>query len=387
MATDPLNAAPIGLPTTRFQLVAHGGEIALPRRRSLRGTGRIFARACQVAAAIWLFLAAVAVMKDGAAALAPALQGSILTDSIASTLGFGWLGAMLVMSGSPVAVSALALLDGAAVDAAGAFTMLTGSRLGASFVVLMVAFIYASRGRQSGAARHASLSIGVFCLLMTAVVYIPALFIGLPLLGSGVLDAIVPVHAISPPDVIQQMTAPVAAAIGAAVPASMLFFAGLALLLTSVKLFDRALPEADETARLEEHTDWRSRRWVMFGVGSAVALATMSVSVALTVLVPAVAKGYFRRRQVLPYIMGANIMTLGDTLLTAIIIGNPAGVQVVVAELLGTFAITFVLLAFLYKPLSERVVWTTDWILNSRRRLAVFVGVLFCAPLLLIQLF
>src|SRR5687767_2284306 len=71
-------------------------------------------RVVQILAAIWLFIAALAVMKTGAKALAPTLQGSFLTDSLPSTLGFGWLSAMLVMSGSPIAASALTLLDGGA---------------------------------------------------------------------------------------------------------------------------------------------------------------------------------------------------------------------------------------------------------------------------------
>ena len=56
----------------------------------------------------------------------------------------------------------------------------------------------------------------------------------------------------------------------------------------------------------------------MFALGCAVALVTMSVSVALTILVPLVAKNVVRREHVLPYIMGANITTLGDTMFVAL---------------------------------------------------------------------
>ena len=40
-------------------------------------------------------------MKAGAQALVPTLEGSIFTDNAWSTLGLGWLGACLVLSGSP----------------------------------------------------------------------------------------------------------------------------------------------------------------------------------------------------------------------------------------------------------------------------------------------
>ena len=116
------------------------------------------------AVALFLFILAIQLMKEGAKSLIPTLEGSIFTDNAWSTLGVGWLGACLVLSGSPVAASSLTLLDGGAIDRSQSFTMLTGSRLGASFVVLVVGVVYAAR-RQAG--RKAPLSIGVYSLTIT----------------------------------------------------------------------------------------------------------------------------------------------------------------------------------------------------------------------------
>ncbi len=357
-----------------------------PIRKIRDGRGR---RLLVGAIALWMFLVAIAVMKEGAAPLGDLLRGSILTDSIPSTLGFGWLGAMLVMSGSPVAVAALTMLGGDAITAAQALAMLTGSRLGASFVVLTVAFLYAMRSEPAGGRRRASVSIGIFCLVLTAIVYLPALAIALPLLRSGALD---PVDLAAPGavlDIVDMLVGRVVDFIVEIVPTTpgLLFLAGLAILLVSVRLVDLALPEAADAAHLEDHTDWRSRKWRMFAVGSLVALVTMSVSVALTVLVPAVAKGYFRRRQVMPYIMGANITTLGDTLLTAFLVGRIDAIHVVLAELLTITVITVLLLAFFYPLLQAQVPRFADWILDSRIRLYAFITTLFVVPLLLIVAF
>ncbi len=339
--------------------------------------------------ALWLFLAAIAVMKEGAAPLGDLLQGSTLTDTIASTLGFGWLGAMFVMSGSPVAVASLTMLGGGAITADQSLTMLTGSRLGASFVVLTVSFLYAVRNPPSGGRRRASVSIGIYCLVLTAIVYLPALALALPLLRSWALDPIDIAAPGSVLDLVDMAIGPVVDLVVSIVPSTpgLLFLAGLAMLLVSVRLVDLALPEAADAAHLEDHTDWRSRKWRMFAVGSLVALVTMSVSVALTVLVPAVAKGYFRRRQVMPYIMGANITTLGDTLLTAFLVGTPDAVHVVLAELVTITVITLLLLAFAYGFLQVQVTRFTDWILDSRPRLVSFIATLFVVPLLLILAF
>ena len=82
--------------------------------------------------------------------------------------------------------------------------------------------------------------------------------------------------------------------------------------------------------------------------------------------------------------MGANITTLGDTLVTAYIVGNPDGVRVVLSELVGITLVTLLLLTLLYKPMTERLVRVTDGILASRTRVGVFVATLFCVPLTLI---
>src|SRR4029453_1577861 len=81
-----------------------------------------------VVVGLFLFVTALGLMKAGASELKETLEGSIFTDNAWSTLGLGWLGACVVLSGSPMAASALALLDGGAIDRNETFTMLTGSR-------------------------------------------------------------------------------------------------------------------------------------------------------------------------------------------------------------------------------------------------------------------
>src|SRR5919108_71796 len=88
--------------------------------------------------AIFLFILAIQLMKKGAGAIGPRIQGSGLFDNGVSTLGVGWLAAYLVLSGSPVAVMALALRSNHAITELQTFTMISGSRLGASFIVLLV---------------------------------------------------------------------------------------------------------------------------------------------------------------------------------------------------------------------------------------------------------
>jgi hypothetical protein len=84
--------------------------------------------------------------------------------------------------------------------------------------------------------------------------------------------------------------------------------------------------------------------------------------------------------------MGANITTLGDTLLTAFLVAKPEAVHVVLAELVTITTITLLLIGLCYGWLQHNVTRATDWILDDRRRLAGFVALLFAVPILLVLL-
>ena len=105
---------------------------------------------------LFLFILAITLMKEGARDLAPLVRTRFAVTNPANSLGFGWLFAYLIMSGSPVAAAALTFFQAGVLDKLGAFTMITGSRLGASFIVLFIGFIYVLRGRN----RANSLSMG-----------------------------------------------------------------------------------------------------------------------------------------------------------------------------------------------------------------------------------
>ena len=327
-----------------------------------------------------LFVTALGLMKTGAKELIPALEGSVFTDNGWSALGTGWLGACLVLSGSPIAASSLTLLDGGAINGSESFAMLTGSRLGASFVVLVVGIVYAMR-RHAG--RKAPLSIGIYSLSITAVAYLPGAALGWWLLTDGHLDRI---DLAASPDVVSVTDKAfgwLADLLVEVLPGWTLFPIGVAVLLGAFACIDRVLP-AVESERIEGRASRLSNPWVMFGVGCAVAFLTLSVSVALTLLVPLVANGYVKREDTIPYIAGANITTLADTLVAAIILGNAEAVRVVLAEVIGVATVTIVLLAVAYPLIRRGAIGWATLVLSRRRNLATFMGLLFLVPVGLI---
>ena len=229
------------------------------------------------AAALFLFVLAIQLMKEGAKALAPTLEDSPLFSNAVSTLGFGWLGAYIVLSGSPIAAVALSLYVGGATTQLQTFTMLSGSRLGASFVVLLVGFLYALRNR--GRNRGESIGMGVLALSLTAIVYVPGMLIGYAILKSGVLGGI---HWSASSDVLSIVDVIWGPAVDliTGLPGWTLLPIGLGLILLAFRLLDNVLPQLDGERHGGGKGSWMKRPWPMFGLGCLVATLTLSVSVA-----------------------------------------------------------------------------------------------------------
>jgi hypothetical protein len=330
-------------------------------------------------------------MRVGAASLDILQTGGFLVRNPGSTLGLGWLGALLVLSGSPIAATSLTLVAAGEQVVGGAqrftemqgFTMLTGSRLGAAFVVLLTAVIYTFRS--NGGERRKPLSTAVMALSTTAVIYVPSAIIGALLLNWGPFSGLELQFPAQFSDLIDLVYGPIIDRIDEW-PSAILFFGGLGVLLLSFKAIDSVLPQLDEGGVEGPRTAWLRRKWPMFGLGCLVALVTMSVSVALTLLVPLVAKGYAKREHILPYIMGANITTLGDTMLAAFALDSPATVRIVLAQIIASTIVSVIILTFFYPQVRSGIWRFQRQMIKSRSRLAGFTAALFFVPVAIITI-
>jgi solute carrier family 34 (sodium-dependent phosphate cotransporter) len=329
--------------------------------------------------AMYLFILAVQIMKTGAAAIGPDIQGQFPFANGISTLGFGWLGAYFVLSGSPVAATAISLFGAGTLTKLQTFTMLSGSRLGASFIVLLTGFLYAARNRQDPN-RGEPIGMGIQAMTMTALVYLPGMMIGYGIIRSGLLDGL-NLHASGKLEAAMSVVwGPIVDAIEGVVPEALMFLVGLLVILASFKVLDHVLPQVSSDTTASKRASWMRRPWTMFALGCIVATLTLSVSVALTVLIPLAVKGYVRRDEALPYIMGANITTLADTLVVAMLQRDPVAAQIVLAEAIGVTIVSLAILAFWYQPVKRGVIRLDDYFVGSTRRLAIFVGILFVLP-------
>ena len=331
-------------------------------------------------ASLYLFVLAVTLMKDGARGIAPLVRNLLDVTNAANALGFGWLFAYVIMSGSPIAAAALTFFDAGVVDELGAFAMITGSRLGASLIVLFIGFLYMLRGRD----RATSLSMGLLSLSVTATTYLPSLLLGMVILKTGMLDRIQLRFGTLLLSVVDHVVEPVAGVAVSVLPSWAVFVVGLGVFWLSFNLFDKCLPQ---TALKESQVGWISRLvyrpWVMFALGALVTLISMSVSLSLAILVPLSARGYVRRENVIPYIMGANITTFIDTLLAAVLLDNSWSFTIVFVQMLSITTVSVFILATTYRRYERGMLSFVASMTASNRNLALFMAVIFVVPIVL----
>jgi sodium-dependent phosphate cotransporter len=329
---------------------------------------------------LYLFVLAITLMKEGSRGLAPLVRNLLDVTSAANALGFGWLSAYAIMSGSPIAAAALTFFDAGVVDELGAFAMITGSRLGASFIVLFIGFLYVLRGRD----RATSLSMGLLSLVVTATTYLPSLLLGIVILRTGVLDGMQLRSGALLSSVVDWVVEPVTGVAVSLLPGWAVFVVGLGVIWVSFNLFDKCLPQ---TTLKESQVGWMSRLvyrpWVMFALGALITLISMSVSLSLAILVPLSARGFVRRENVIPYIMGANITTFIDTLLAAVLLDNTWSFTIVLVQMLSITAVSVVILATAYRRYERGVLSFVASMTASNRSLALFIAVILVVPMVL----
>jgi Na+/phosphate symporter len=164
-----------------------------------------------------------------------------------------------------------------------------------------------------------------------------------------------------------------------------MFAIGVGVLLTSFSIFDRVLPNLEQPGpRFEKASAFLHQRYAMFLFGVIVTGMTLSVSLSLTILVPLTLKGYVKRDNIIPYVMGANIATWVDTLFAALLLDSPRAFTIVFVEMLTGGGVSMIVLLFFYEPYKRAVLRLAHLATTDRRGFAIFLGVIFVVPAVLL---
>jgi sodium-dependent phosphate cotransporter len=333
--------------------------------------------------AVLMFLFSVQLLGTATEATTPLLERlfrqAVVGDT--SALGVSWLATYLLTNGSVVAALSISVFESGVVSAEQLFMMVAGSRLGGSAIVVFVgALDYFQKKEYS---LPSSVSMGLLTFLLTYSVYLPATVLGylsLPLLrGRFSTDLQGFEVGIGSVRLFEPVTVTITNRLGS-LPS---FVFAVLLLFGSIRFFDRLLRQV-ETETLRRNLFRRFRRtWLSFLFGILLTGVTTSVAFSLGLIVPLYNRGFVKRDELVPYILGANIGTLADTAIVAVVLGSPVGFAVVLFLLLLASVLTVAVLFFI-DDYTSSVAALNDRLLNDRRYFAVFVVSLVVVPLALL---
>jgi Na+/phosphate symporter len=220
--------------------------------------------------------------------------------------------------------------------------------------------------------------------VVTGSTYLVALALGGALLQAGTLNSIHLDSNILVQSMADTLFKPTISGIDHIFPAWSLFIIGLIIILLSFNLFDRCLPQMTiKESRVGQVSRIVYQPWVMFVLGAGITLISMSVSVSLSILVPLSSRGFIRRENVVPYIMGANVTTFIDTLFAALLLDTPYAFTIVLTSMVSIAVVSIVLLFTSFHRYERAVLGLVDWVISKERNMLIFMLIIFAIPITL----
>ncbi len=342
-------------------------------------TVEALARLLLLAVAVVGFLFAVQLLSASVRPLVPTISPALnrLVDGAAPALGASWLTAYVLLNGSVVAAIALSLFEADLIRSGQLFLLVAGSRLGSAGIVMLIgAFDFVNKRTEP---LQESMRLGLLTFLVTHTIYLPATMLGAVVLARLRLSALdaEPITGADPGarSLLDPVTSAVVSELGAGISTAI----ALALFIGSLRLLDRVFAALGTDRFCDGISAAFRYRGVAFALGLLATAATTSIAFSLGVLVPIYNRGYIERKEILPFVMGASIGTLTDTLLVALVLDVPVGSLIVLLLALCALAsaLAFCLVYERYYAFVEGVQLR---LLTSKRAFAAFVATIVAVP-------
>ena len=335
-------------------------------------------------ATVALYLFAVQLIGTATEAAEPVIEWAfrqVVVDN-GSALGLSWLATYGLTNGSVVAAVSLSLFRSDIVTVTEVFLLISGSRLGGAGIIVVVGFLdyLQNRGKQTVSE---GTSLGLLTFLVTFSVYVPVTLLGLGVLLTSRVELFAATAGLEVHLKSVQYLEPVTDAVARTLGPRIAFGVAIALLFGTLWLFDQLLERVEtETVRSHVFRHFK-RRWMAFGIGVLITAVTTSVAFSLGVVVPLYNRQFVRRDEMVPYILGANIGTLFDTLIVAFVLETTVGVAIVLL-VIGLATLITVVLLLLYTPYSTLIDAGQDRLLEDRRFFIAFGVLLVVVPFVLL---
>lgn len=344
-------------------------------------------RTVTAVASITLFILGLQLLGESTDAITQLLEGlvKLLVTGELSALGTGWFMAYIVLNGATSAAIGIAFLEAGLIEIVDAFMIISGSRLGASFIVILIGLIEYLQGKSDDL--KDSCSIGVLQFITTYIVYIPAILIGYFVIENFELNFLEVEGSEWLNYGIDTLFGPLVDLFAYNLPPALLFITSILVIIISLQIFDKAFKGLGGEKFRSKYLRFRfGNKWIAFALGSLITLLTTSVALSVGIIVPMYNRGYFKRREIIPYLMGANLTTMISSVMAAVVMDSVMGMKAVLILTGAVLVTTFVALIF-YDTIYRGLQKIFNTLMMHNRYLIIFVSMLLFVPLLLILLF
>lgn len=333
--------------------------------------------------AILAFLFAIQLLSAAMQTLSPLVRPLLRNVGTQgrTTLGIGWLTAYVMMNGSIVAAVALTLFSAELIGISQLFSLVAGSRLGAAGIVLLIGSLDFLRRREYSLPE--AMRLGTLTFLVSHTIYVPATVVGVLVVGrlerEGWSEGVTTGFRLGWFDFFEPFVTALIGLVGG-LPSALL---ALGIFVGSLQLLDRLFDTIDTDWLRERVFVHLQRRWISLTLGLLITALTSSVAFSIGVIVPVYNRGDLKREEVVPYIMGASLGTLTDTLIVASVLDSSVGVAVVLL-LSVCAAIAMAVALWLYGPYYALIRTTQERLLDDVRVFVAFLVSLVVVPLALV---
>jgi len=340
---------------------------------------QVILRIAAIVIAVTLFLFGIQLLSAATGRLSSTLR--LVLDAIVDenfpALGISWMTTYGLLNGSAVAAVALSLFTVEIISASQLFLMVVGSRLGAAGVVVLIGgFDFLQKRRYS--LRKAT-SLGLLTFLVTHTIYVPAAVLGIIVINVFRIDVVGLGQFVNVDIRWFEFFAPLASGIVDQVGAAVGLLLAFLLVVFSLRLFDRVFATIDTMRYYDSIFTRIEHRLFSLGLGMLITGVSTSVAFSLGVVVPLYNRGSVDRKEIIPYIMGASLGTLTDTLFVALALQSSVGL-VMVLLVFGTATVMTALALAMYKPYLRFVESLHDRLLTDIRVFLLGVGLLILVP-------
>ncbi|QGA80519.1 hypothetical protein [Candidatus Nanohalobium constans] len=336
------------------------------------------------AGSILFFVFGLQLLGESTQAVAETLKGVVgtLVTGDLSALGAGWLLAYTVLNGATSGAIGIAFFESGLIDPSMVYMFISGSRLGATFIVIFIGLLEYFQGKSDDI--RDSCSIGLLQFLTTYTVYIPAILIGYLALENFDLSFL-EVQAPSAFNYgLDMLFGPFTSILSRNLPSTILFPISIGVLLLSLKAFDQSFKGIGEDKFRSKYLRFQmSSKWISFGIGAVITLLSTSVALSVGIIVPMYNNGYFKRKEIIPYLMGANLTTMISNIMAAAVISSEVAMKMALILTGSIFVVTCVVL-FFYQEVYSGIQKAFNTLMLNDLYLTAFTAILLLAPIILL---